>query len=372
MERPVWLEINLDNIGYNVRELKKLIAPGVKMMAVVKADGYGHGAIQIADAALKNGAEQLAVAILNEGLQLRKAGFGVPILILGYTPPEQAAEVVKNNLTQTVYTLEDARVLSWAAVQQRKTARIHIKIDTGMSRLGFLPGPESVNQIVEISKLPNLNVEGIFTHFADADNSDKSYTEQQFMLFKNMLFQLTQHGVEIPVRHCANSAAIIDLPQTHLDMVRAGISMYGYYPSDLVDKTRVKLKPAFTLKARIAHVKTVPSDTSISYGRIFTTSKTSQIATIPIGYADGYPRAMANRGQMLVHGQQVPVVGRVCMDQCMVDVSELSGVQAGDEVVIIGVQEEQLLPVETFAEAIDTINYEVLCMISQRVPRTYI
>lgn len=372
MGRPVWVEIDLDNIGYNVRALKQLIAPGVKLMAVVKANGYGHGVIPVANAALHNGAEQLAVAILNEGLQLRKAGFGVPILILGYTPPEQAAEVVKNNLTQTVYTLADAQALSWAAIQQRKTARVHIKIDTGMSRLGFVPGSEGVQQIVELSKLPNLNVEGIYSHFADADNDDKTYSEQQFLLFQNLLFQLEQHGVKIPIRHCANSAAIIDLPQTHLDMVRAGISMYGYYPSDLVNKSRVQLKPGFSLKAQVAHVKTVPSGTSISYGCTFTTTQASQIATIPLGYADGFPRALANRGEMLIHGHKAPVVGRVCMDQCMVDVTGIEGVQSGDEAVIIGAQGDQVLTVEDFAKQLDTINYEVICMIRQRVPRIYI
>lgn len=370
--RPVWLEINLDNIAYNVRSLKSLTAPGVKFMAVVKANGYGHGVIQVANVALNNGAERLAVAILNEGLQLRKAGFGVPILILGYTPPEQVAEVVKNNLTQTVYTLQDAKALSWAAVQQRKTARVHIKIDTGMSRIGFLPGPDSVNQIKEISKLPNLTVEGIYTHFADADNDDKSYTNKQFMLFKNMLFQLEQHGVQIPLRHCANSAALIDLPETHLDMVRVGISLYGYYPSELVDKSRVQLKPAFTLKAQLAHVKEVPAGTRVSYGCTFTTEKFSKIGTVPLGYADGYPRAMANKGEMLIRGHKVPVIGRVCMDQCLVDVSQIPEVQTGDEVVIIGSQGNAILTAEDFAEKIGTINYEVVCMISSRVPRIYI
>lgn len=371
MGRPVWVEVDLDNIGHNVRAHKKLIAPGVKLMAVVKANGYGHGVIPIANAALHNGAEQLAVAILDEGLQLRKAGFGVPILILGYTPPEQAADVVKNNLTQTVYTVAEAQALSWAAVQQRKTARVHVKIDTGMSRLGFVPGAESVNQIIELSKLPNLNVEGIFTHFADADNDDKTYTEKQFLLFKNLLFQLEQHGLTIPIRHCANSAATIDLPHTHLDMVRAGISLYGYYPSELVDKSKIALKPAFFLKARVAHVKTVPAGTSISYGCTYTTAKTSQIATIPIGYADGFPRAMGNRGEMLIHGQKAPVIGRVCMDQCMVDVTDIEGVQSGDEAVLIGAQGDQVLTVEDYAQKLNTINYEVVCMIRQRVPRIY-
>ncbi|MHB8170611.1 MAG: alanine racemase [Thermincolia bacterium] len=370
--RPVWAEINLRAIAHNVRELRRVTSPGAKVMAVVKANGYGHGDVEVARVALASGAERLGVAILSEGIKLRKAGFGVPILIFGYTPVELAADGVKNNLTQTVWSWEMAEAVSWAAVQQRKTARIHIKVDTGMGRIGYIPGEAAVAQILKIAKLPNLVMEGIFSHLATADSRNKSFAEVQFKRFQDIVNRLRNKGLEIPIKHLANSAATIELLQTHLDMVRPGISIYGFYPSDEVERNIVNLKPALSLKAHAAYVKDVPAGTPISYGCTHIIDKTTRIMTIPLGYADGYTRLLSSKGEVLVHGQRAPIVGRVCMDQCMADIGHIPDVKVGDEVVLIGRQGEQEITGDEVAAKIGTINYEVICMIGSRVPRMYI
>lgn len=370
--RPVWAEIDLSALAHNVREIRRIASPRAKVMAVVKANGYGHGAVEVAGVALANGADRLGIAILSEGVALRKAGFGVPILILGYTPPEQAVDVVKYNLTQTVFSYELAEALSWAAVQQRKTAKVHVKVDTGMGRIGLVTREkDTVTEILRIAKLPNLELEGMYTHFAVSDCRDKTYTWEQFNRFQELSRELEKKGLHIPVKHVANSAAIIDLTQTHLDLVRPGIILYGLYPSNEVDKKRIDLKPAMSLKARVAMVKTVPPGTSISYGCTFTTREKEVIASLPLGYADGYTRLLSNKAEVLINGQRAPLVGRVCMDQCMVKVTHIPDVQPGDEVVLFGQQAGANLPVEELAEKIGTINYEIVCMVSARVPRLY-
>jgi alanine racemase len=342
-------------------------------MGVVKADAYGHGVMGVAKTLINNGVTRLAVSMLDEAIQLRNYGIDVPILILSYTDPIRAEEIVKNNVTQTVFSHDLAKALSDAAVRLKKRVKIHIKIDTGMSRVGFMPGYSAVKNVVEISKLPGIIVEGLFTHFASADEKDKSYTYMQFERFMSICTELSRIGVHIPIKHVANSATIMEFPEMHLDMVRPGIILYGMYPSEEVNKNKINLKPAMTLKANVILVKEVEPDTSISYGRIFTTKRTSRIATIPIGYADGYTRLLTGRAKVLINGEFAPVVGKICMDQCMVDVTDLkSDVRVGDEVVLLGRQGENEITAEDIASAVGTINYEMVCLIGKRVPRFYI
>lgn len=368
-----WAEINLDNIAHNIREIRRITNKNAEIMGVVKADAYGHGVMEVTRTLLENGVTRLAVSMLDEAIQLRRNGISVPILILGYTDPVRASEIIENDVTQSVYSQELALALSDEAVKQQKKVKIHIKIDTGMSRIGFLPGYSAVKNVAQISKLPNIIIEGLFTHFASADEKDKEYTLMQFERFMSICSELQRIGIHIPIKHCANSAGIIQYPQMHLDTVRPGIIQYGMYPSEEVDKSIINLKPAMTLKANVILVKEVEKNTSISYGRIFTTQKTSKIATIPIGYADGYTRMLSNKGKVLIHGQYAPVVGRICMDQCMVDVSDLDcEVEVGDEVVLIGSQGDNVITAEDVAQSIGMINYELVCIVGKRIPRAFI
>ncbi|WP_027364179.1 alanine racemase [Desulfotruncus alcoholivorax] len=370
---PVWAEVNLNSIANNVRNLKKITAPGAELMAVVKADAYGHGAIPVARTLLENGATFLGVARVSEGIILRQAGIDVPVLVLGYTVPEDFDNLISYQLTQTIYNLETAELLSAAAARSGKKALVHIKIDTGMGRLGFLPGQgATVKAITRIARLPCVDVEGIFTHFADADSKDKTYTLNQWTKFRSLLDQLAKEGMEFRYRHAANSAGILDLPETHLDLVRAGIAIYGIYPSGEVCRERAPLIPAMQLKARIAHIKNVSAGTGISYGVTHRTKGSTTIATIPAGYADGYSRLLSSRGQILARGQRAPVVGRICMDQFMVDVGNIPDLEPGEEVVLMGSQGNDCISADEIAGQIGTIAYEVLCSISARVPRYYI
>ncbi|HHU70294.1 MAG TPA: alanine racemase [Thermoanaerobacterales bacterium] len=372
MLRHTWAEVHLDNIAHNVREIRRITDKKAQVLAVVKAEGYGHGAVQIAKTALKNGADRLAVAIMEEGLKLRGAGIKEPILILGYTPKSQLKTAIMHNIALTVYTLEGAEAVSKAAQEAGIKAKIHIKLDTGMGRLGFLPTEKSISDIMKIFKLPNIDIEGIFTHFATADSKNKTYTMQQFERYMWVCSRLEEENIRLPLRHTANSAAIIDLPETHLDMVRAGLIIYGMYPSDEVEKTKISLKPAMALKTVISHIKELPPGYSVSYGAAFTTTRDTVIATIPIGYADGYSRLLANKGEVLVRGQRSPLVGRICMDQCMIDVTHVNGVSVGDEVVLFGKQGADAILADDIAKILGTINYEVVCMVGKRVPRIYI
>lgn len=370
--RPVWAEVDLGAVAHNVKEIRRITASPAKVMAIVKANAYGHGAPQVSQVALDNGAERLGVAILDEALQLRMEGFSVPILVMGYTPPEEADTVVRHGITQTVYTWEQALALSKAAQKLDREAFVHLKIDTGMGRIGFLPTEEAVQVMVKIASLPGVNVEGAFTHFATADIRDKSFAQRQLQLFHNVLNDLAARGVTIPIKHAANSAGIIDMPESHLDMVRPGISIYGIYPSQEVQKDRISLKPAMALKAKVSFVKEVAEGTTVSYGCTWRAAQKTRIASLPLGYADGYTRLLSNKGHALIHGTKVPVVGRVCMDQCMLDVGQVPQTKIGDEVVLFGRQGQQVLPVEEVAEQIGTIPYEVVCMVSYRVPRRYL
>lgn len=371
MLRPTWAEVYLDNIVHNIREIRRITDKKARVMAVVKADGYGHGAVEVARKVLGNGAERLAVAILDEGLQLRRAGITAPILILGYTPEGQVETAIEHDLALTVYTMEGAEAVSRVAADKGTKAKIHIKLDTGMGRLGFLPEEKSISDIVKIFHLPDIIVEGIFTHFATADEKDKTYTREQFERYMWVCSRLEEEGITLPIRHVANSAAIIDFPEMHLDMVRAGLILYGMYPSEDVNRARLSLKPAMALKTRVAHVKKLPPGCSISYGATFTTTRDSIIATLPLGYADGYTRLLSNKGEVLIKGCKAPIVGRVCMDQCMIDVTQIEGVGVGDEVVLFGQQQGSVISAEDVAGQIGTINYEIVCMVGKRVPRLY-
>lgn len=370
--RPVWAEINLDNLAHNIKEVKRVSNKNSIITAVVKADGYGHGAKKVSKVFLDNGAERLAVATLSEALELKNDDFNVPILILGYTPSCQLHRVIENELIQTIYTYDQAKEFSDICIKLNKTGSIHIKIDTGMGRLGFLTNENTIKDIIEISKLSNIYLEGIYTHFAKADSKIKDFSYEQFDRFKFIIDELKKHDVKIPIKHVCNSAGIIDLNEFNLDMVRAGIMLYGLYPSDEVNKENVLLKPAMTLKARVSNIKIVPENTGISYGHIYKTHKLSKIGTLPIGYADGFTRLLSNKTFASVNEARVPVIGRICMDQCMIDITDISNVKIGDEVVLFGNGSNNSLHIDEIANILGTINYEVVCMVGKRVPRVYI
>ena len=384
-----WAEIDLDAIAHNVQELKRRVGENTELMAVVKANGYGHGAVPVAETALANGASRLAVNRAVEGVQLRQAGITAPVLILGYTLPAQAEAIVRWSLTPTVNDPEQARALSAAASrppfippkacpeQGRRVGGerggalpIHVKVDTGLGRFGLLPG-EVVGFVRATSALPGLFLEGIYTHFAIADAADKTYTLQQFEIFREVVRRLEEAGFAIPIKHVAGSAATLDLPETHLDMVRCGITLYGLRPSDEVEPT-IPLRPAMTLKSRVARVRILPAGSSISYGCTYTTSEPTRVALVPVGYGDGYHRLISNRGQVLIRGQRAPILGRVCMDQFVVEISHIPDVQQHDEVVLLGQQGDDEISVEEVAAWSETINYEVTTNILPRVTRVYL
>lgn len=369
--RPVWAEINLDNLAHNIREVRRLVGEKVIITSVIKADAYGHGSVAIAKTLSDNGSDRFAVATLSEALELRRFGINEDILILGYTPKQQSRLIVENNITQTIYNVEDAKALSQAAENLGKIAKIHLKIDTGMGRLGFLPEEVSIDKIIQIFKMSNICVEGMFSHFAKADEVNKDCTIKQFEKFTWVAKELRKKGIEIPIKHIANSAAIIDLPEYYLDMVRAGIMLYGLYPSDFVKKEKVNLKPVMTLKAVVSNVKVVNSGEGISYGHNFITSKATKVATLPIGYADGFTRLLNSKAEVSLKGKTVPVVGNICMDQCMADISSLEDVKVGDEAIIFGDGLMNKPSVDDIAKTLGTINYEIVCMVSRRVPRVY-
>jgi len=370
----VWAEVDLKAIGHNIRELRRITNPKARFMAIVKANAYGHGIIEVARQSLENSAEALGVANIEEGIQLRKAGINAPVLIFGYASPVHAKKLIEFDLTQTVYSYEISRALSEAVAAYGKKIKVHIKVDTGMGRLGLLREitDSSVSEVESISRLPMLELEGIYTHFATADKSDRSYAGKQFKIFMDFLNQLRIAGLEIPVTHAANSAAIINMPETHLDMVRAGISIYGLYTSEEVDRSIIKLKPAMELKTKIIHLKKVPAGFKVSYGTTYETEKPTTIATVSIGYADGLNRLLSSKGRMLVCGHSAPIVGRICMDLTMLDVGNIPEIAIGEEVVVFGKQGNASISVDEIASTINTINYEVVSTIMERVPRIYL
>ena len=370
--RPVWAEINLDKIKHNVREVKNIVKNDTIICAVVKADAYGHGVVEIGDILLKNGVDRFAVSTLEEAIQLRNNGYTeTSVIVLGHTPEGHGAAIVDNNIIQTVYTYDQALYFSNLAKERHKEVTIHLKLDTGMSRLGFLSNSQSLDEIKKIFELPNLIIEGIFTHLATAGEKNKDYTYKQFNMFMDFVEQLEKEGYSIPIKHISNSAAVIDLPEMNLDMVRTGIILYGLYPSNDVDKERLDLKQAMELKARVSHVKTLPKGHSISYSSRYTTAGDEKIITIPIGYADGYTRALSGKAEVIAGGKKIPVVGDICMDQCMANADGLD-IKTGDEVVLYSSQKGSGITIDDIADRTGTINYEIICMLGKRVPRVYL
>lgn len=367
----VYAAIDLDAVCHNISEIKKLVGPDTKIMPVIKADGYGHGAVPVAKALNKIGVDGFAVAIIEEGIALRKQGITKPILILGYTSEYQYASLIQYEIEQTVFSYEMAEAISKFAVTMKKEARIHIKVDTGMNRIGFKPTEESVGQVQRIQKLPNIKIQGIFTHFACADEEDKTSARYQKKLFDQFVSKIEEKGIEIPVKHVSNSAAIMDLRECRMDMVRSGIITYGLYPSEEVDKSAIDLKPALSLISHVIHVKEVGPGEGVSYGSTFVTDRKTRIATIPVGYADGYPRALSSRGRVIIRGQYAPIIGRICMDQFMVDVTDIEGVSVMDRVTLVGTDGDKNITVEEAADLAGSFNYEFVCGIGKRVPRVY-
>ncbi|MFH2112639.1 MAG: alanine racemase [Candidatus Bathyarchaeota archaeon] len=370
--RPVWAEISLDRLSHNCREVRRITPRSAAIMAAVKADAYGHGAPMAAKTFLKNGATSLAVANLDEAVELRNNGVKAQILVLGYIQKHLYTRMLRHGVTPTIYQVEQARSLSETAQEIGEEAKIHVKLDTGLGRLGFPASPEAVEAVEKIVSLPGIMVEGIYSHFATAYEADKTYTRVQFNRFMATVEGLESRGVEIPVKHISNSAALIDFPEYSLDMVRPGSALYGLHPGKDAEHTRIDSKICMTLKAKPALIKTVPKGAGISYGLVFKTERESRIATLPIGYADGYRRSLTNKGQVAINGVRAPVVGRVCMDQCMVDVTDIEDLKDDDEVVLFGDGSDNSPHIEEVAEWAGSINEEIVCNVSRRVPRVYL
>ena len=369
----VCARIDLDAIEYNMEMMHKNTREGVSMISVIKTDGYGHGAVQIARMLEpKDYIWGYAVATLDEAVVLRKRGIKKPILVLGCIFPDQWEAAIAHEIRFTVYTKEMAEGISELAGKLGKDAYVHIKLDTGMSRLGFLIQEESAEIITGITRLPGLIMEGMFTHFAKADETDKTFTNKQYEGYLWMKKRLEENGVTFQYYHCCNSAGIIDVKEANLDLVRAGISTYGLYPSEEVEKENVPLKPALELVSHVAHVKWVDEGTPVSYGGTYITKRRTRIATIPVGYGDGYPRSLSNKGYVLIHGKEAPILGRVCMDQFMVDVTDIPEASVLDEVTLLGRNGEETITMEDLGELSGRFNYEFACCIGKRVPRSYL
>ncbi len=366
----VYAEINLDAIVKNVDNLMALTKENTGALAVVKADGYGHGDVAVAKAVAQK-VTGYAVATLDEAVNLRENGVKKPILVLGYVDPYEFDILVSYEITATVFDVETAQLLADAARVQKKQAHCHIKVDTGMRRIGLEPDENGIAIVKQITALKELSADGIFTHFAASDETDKTSAEHQFKLFTDFTGRLEKEGIYFTYRHCANSAAVIDMPQVDLDMVRLGIAMYGMYPSDEVKKEKVELFPALDLKSHITMVKEIPAGEKVSYGGTFTTTRTTKLATVSVGYGDGYPRALSSKGYVLVRGQKAPIVGRVCMDQMMVDVTDIENVTRADIVTLIGKDGDAEITVEEIAALAGTFNYEFVCDLGKRIPRSY-
>ncbi|MHA6250537.1 alanine racemase [Oceanobacillus sp. CAU 1775] len=368
--RDTWAEISLSAINQNVRAFKQYINKNSKMMAVVKADGYGHGAVEVAKEALKAGADYLAVALLDEAIALREAGITASILVLGYTKPEVVKRAIENDITLTVYSEDVIKELVKATKELQKTTKIHLKIDTGMTRLGVTTREDALELLKSIPK-NTIEVEGIYTHFATADELDTTFTQEQYKRFLSIVSYLEEKNFRFAIKHCCNSAATVAFPEMHLDMCRVGISMYGLYPADSM-REKIKLTQAMTLKTKPVLIRQVEKEQSISYGATYKSSSRAMIATLPIGYADGLSRRLSNRGEMSINAQRVPIVGRVCMDLSMIDVTKVEDISKESEVVVFGEPREGHISLDEVAELLDTIHYEIVCLIGKRVPRVYI
>lgn len=368
--RRVRADINLDAIYFNMERMRNSVAEGTKLCGVVKTDGYGHGAVAVSKT-IDPLVWGYAVATVEEGIILRSHGIVKPVLILGVTTPDCFEDLITYDIRPAVFQYEKARQLSETAGRMGKTASIHIKIDTGMCRIGMPAEEASVAEIIRIAALPHIKIEGIFTHMATADEVDKTNARIQAEKFDRLCREVQRQGVEIPICHCSNSAGIIDMPDVNMDMVRCGISLYGMYPSDEVNKKRMMLYPALSLISQVSYVKNVPAGTAIGYGGSYVTERPTALATIPVGYGDGYPRALSNKGYVLIHGQKAPICGRVCMDQFMVDVTDIEHVEEGDRVTLVGKDGEASISVEELCALSGGFHYEFVCDIGKRVPRVF-
>ena len=370
--RAVWAQIDLDAAAHNMRQIRKHVGPDVKIAAVVKANAYGHGSVELAKTFAENGADCFAVSSLDEAVELRRyAHIDKEIFILGHTDARRTEELLTHDIEPAVFNLKNAEFFSQEAQRLGKTLRVHIAVDTGMSRVGFQVNEFSVSEIKAIAALPNIEIRGMFTHFAVSDIKDKTFTREQYGHFRWMCKRMEEEGIHIALRHCCNSAAALELPEYYCDMVRPGIIMYGCEPSPDVDIKPYDLRPVMSLRCCIAHVKLIDAGATVSYGRHYTAPSRRKIASLPVGYADGYSRILSGKVDVLYHGHRVPQVGAICMDQCMIDVSGEANVHAGDEVVLFGRQGDSFIPIEEIAAACGTINYEIMCNISRRVPRVY-
>ncbi|MBN2285711.1 MAG: alanine racemase [Tissierellales bacterium] len=371
MHRPAWIEVNMAYLAHNFLEVKRVISPTTKICAVVKADGYKLGAVKVAEIYIKNGADMLAVAILGEAIELRRKFPTIPILVLGYTPDELFNEALAHEITLTIFSEKQGVSFDNECSKMSKIGRIHIKLDTGMNRLGFLPNDNSVKSILKLSKLLNIEIEGIYTHLAKADEKDKTYSYQQKHIFDQFYLRLSSEKLMIPIRHLSNSAAIIDLPDFNYEMVRPGIMLTGLYPSKEINREKVELKQAFMLKTQIGYVKKLASHEGISYGHQYVTSQETLVGTLPIGYADGISRLLSEKLYVMIHGIKCDVLGRICMDQCMVDLTDVTNPKIGDEVIIYDDGTSGGLIPDDIAELLKTVNYEVMTMLDRRLTRVY-
>ena len=373
--KRTWADVDFDKLAHNYHALRGLAPAGTKYLGLVKADAYGHGAVPVAKKLEELGADYLGVACLDEAIEVREAGVKTPILILGCTSSIYAAELVKYNITQACYDLEYAKELSAGAQKAGGTITVHIQCDTGMTRLGFMCHEDtmekSASEIIEAVKLPGLKAEGIFTHFSDSDGSEE-YTMLQFGRFQDIIQRVRDLGYEFEIRHCANSAATLLYPATYLDMIRPGIVQFGHFPDAKMDHALCDLVPVLELKSRVATVRDVPANTPVSYGRTNTLTRPSRLAVIPVGYGDGFCRGFSNKLTVLINGKKLPIVGRICMDMCMVDVTDAPDVKEGDVAILYGSDGTSDQPVEAGAEIMNTISYELLCVLTKRIPRIYL
>jgi len=366
----VYADINLDAIEKNVDALMSVTKDGTMAIAIVKADGYGHGDVAISKT-VYNKVFGYGVATIDEAINLRENGIDKPILILGFVDPDDYSKLVEHDVDATIFDFETATILSDAAVKVGKPALCHIKVDTGMRRIGLEPNAMGAQIVKKIVSLPMIEARGIFTHFATSDELDKTFAHTQLQKFNAFVETLEEEGITFKYKHCSNSAGIIDMPDANMDLVRLGISLYGMYPSDAVNKTNVILTPALELKSHVTMVKTVESGERVSYGGTFITKRPTTLATVSIGYGDGYPRALSSKGYALINGQKVPIVGRVCMDQMMVDVTDIGEVKRNDTVTLIGRDGDNYISVEEIADLAGTFNYEFVCDLGKRIPRNY-
>ena len=366
----VQAQIDLSAIKHNILQIRKLVGDTVKIMPVVKANGYGHGAVEVVRE-LEDAADYFAAATIEEAVEIRHSGTNKPILILGYVFPEHYTQAIVNDIDLPIFEYNSAKQLSELAKEMGKKAGIHLAVDTGMSRIGFSVCDESIRTIKKIYELPGIRIDGIFSHFATADIKDKTFARKQLAEFNEFCRKTEAEKIHIPIKHISNSAAVMEDIDCRMDMVRPGIITYGLYPSDEVDKTALNLIPAMSLTSKVVYVKTVGKGVGISYGQTFITKRETVIATVPVGYADGYPRLASNRGEVIIRGKKAPILGRVCMDQFMVDVTDIEGVCQGDKVTIFGRDGDAVVTADDVAEWADTINYEIVCGIGRRVPRIY-